>query len=748
MSGNPAMVRPPRLLQYPRRLKLVAMVTVLLFAAALIVAALVAWRQDSLVQSPREDTAWVAYKLDHDAVQLLNHLLISIRSPLSPAEQDALNLRFELLYSRITLLKEGDVNALLQRIDNAKELLSEIQQQLDLLDSMLAPHEVVAELPVTELVNELQVLSRLTERFVIAVNRYLAESDTEERAVLSKLYKLLISLLVGMCLAVVLVIGFLVREMRESATARREQEQLSQQLSITAQQAQAANQAKSDFLAMVSHEIRTPLNGVVGMSELLCEPTNPVQVEDYASTIHDSANQLLAMINEILDFSKIEAGHLTLTTSSTALKPMVESVASLFEPRAQAKGLRLKVIIDALVPAWVMLDASRFRQILINLVANAIKFTDRGEVTIQLSSTVEHLLLEVSDTGCGISAHQQTTLFEPFQQANASIARRYGGTGLGLAICKRLSEAMQGRIGLSSTPGQGSTFYCELPLVAASPMSTPLTAEPSRDFSGTSLLVVEDNAINRKVAVGLLSRLGGDVVCAESGQDALSMVQIHSFQLIFMDIQLPDMDGIVVTQQLRQKGGWLADVPIVAMTAGGRQDDRARCLTAGMDDYIIKPLSLLSLSHVLSRQLSGSSVTSPLSALKHAVSEDARLLNSATLSTLLSALEADSVAQLIRLYDQQMCDYAAQLATYLTNTHVLSSAQAQQVARLAHQLRGESLSVGAEQLAAQALYLERLVADPTSTPDQIDAAFSRLRHCIALTQAALEKWRRNGCSDQ
>ncbi|NYS59986.1 ATP-binding protein [Vreelandella salicampi] len=692
--------RSAKLLRYPRRLTVVTIVAVLLLASALVVATLAAWRQDHLTQSLREDISWVIYKLDRDTVQLLNQVLIATPTPLEPATQDHLNLHFELLYSRLKVLNEGEITSLLNQMPSARALLDRIEAQLDVLDPMFEPHEDMAQLPVLAIEDELQALAQLTERLIITTNKYLAESATEERAHLSQLYPLLLALIVGMSLAALLIILFLVREMRESTAARRDQEQLSRQLEITAKQAQSANEAKSDFLAMVSHEIRTPLNGVLGLSEMLCRPLPRPQLEDYARTIHDSATQLLEMINEILDFSKIEAGHLTLNPAPTELAALLDRVVALFEPRATAKGVALKTHIAADVPPWINIDATRLRQILLNLMANAVKFTDQGSVTVTIDTSYQRLLIRVVDSGCGISHAQQQHLFEPFQQADASVARRYGGTGLGLAICKRLGNAMQGQLGVESELGKGSTFWCELPLEPATPVDVTMPPAPQNGFSGLPLLLVEDNAVNRKVAVGMLQHLGANVCCAENAAQAKDQLEHGRVAAILMDIQLPDQDGLALTQALRQRGGWLAEVPIVAMTAGGIDGDRQRCLAADMDDYLTKPLSLDALSQMLQRQLGATEGASyPPTSEKNASTATAPLVDNRVLQQLEAAIGQDSVEQLIALFRQQAEMYLQKLGASLEDPA--------RVAHLAHQLRGEAASIGAQALAGAALNVER-----------------------------------------
>ncbi|MGM0520744.1 MAG: ATP-binding protein [Pseudomonadota bacterium] len=702
--------RSAKLLRYPRRVTVVTIVAVVLLASALVVATLAAWRQDHLTQSLREDISWVIYKLDRDTVQLLNQVLMATPTPLEAATQDHLNLHFELLYSRLKVLNEGEISTLLNQMPSARALLDRIEAQLGVLDPMFEPRENMAQLPVLAIEEELQALAQLTERLIITTNKYLAESATEERAHLSQLYPLLLALIVGMSLAALLIILFLVREMRESTAARRDQEQLSRQLEITAKQAQSANEAKSDFLAMVSHEIRTPLNGVLGLSEMLCRPLPRPQLEDYARTIHDSATQLLEMINEILDFSKIEAGHLTLNPAPTELATLLDRVVALFEPRAAAKGVALKTHIAADVPPWIHIDATRLRQILLNLMANAVKFTGQGSVAVTIDTSYQRLLISVVDSGCGISLAQQQHLFEPFQQADASVARRYGGTGLGLAICKRLCHAMQGELGVESELDKGSTFWCELPLKPATPVDATMPTAPKNDLSGLPLLLVEDNAVNRKVAVGMLQHLGANVHCAENAAEAREKVEHGRVAAILMDIQLPDQDGLALTQAFRKRGGWLAEVPIVAMTAGGMDGDCKRCLAAGMDDYLTKPLSLDALSQMLQRQLGASEVASyPPTSEKKAPAATAPLVDNRVLQQLEVTLGHDSVEQLIALFRQQAETYLQKLSISLEDPA--------RVAHLAHQLRGEAASIGAQALADAALNVERqAVADATLTP--------------------------------
>ncbi|CAM4001732.1 ATP-binding protein [Vreelandella rituensis] len=739
----------PQVLRYPRRLKGVAIIAVMLFAAALVVASLVAWRQDGLTRSLREDTAWVAYKLDRDTVQLLNHLLGTLPAPIEESQRQELSLRFELLYSRINLLTGGEISELLQSIPAGQQLIPQIQQALDALDPLIVPAASFETPHLRELEARIKALAQLTERFVIAINGHLAKAATQARNQLNVLYSLLLSLIMAMSLAALLVVIFLVREMRESTAARREQELLSHQLKVTAHQAQAASRAKSDFLAIVSHEVRTPLNGVIGMSELLLAPVKSENVRDYAYTIHESANQLLELINEILDFSKIEAGHLTLEAVPTQIKPLVESVAALFKPKAQAKGVALKVTFDTELPEWILMDAGRLRQILLNLIANAIKFTKHGSIQVSVFARAGDLYLSVSDTGCGLTSLQQARLFEPFQQADNSVTRRYGGTGLGLAICKRLVVAMQGQIDVESTPGQGSEFWLKLPLVKAEPQRLPDALIPAQQhFNGVTLLLVEDNPVNQKVAVGMLEHLGCKVICAGTGGEALSCVKNQQVALIFMDIQLPDMDGLEITRQLREQTGWLKEVPIVAMTAGGYDDDRARCLAAGMSGYITKPLSLTVLDELLSRQLEP-----PLSPTQRLCWHDpanlAPLLDTAILENLSAMLGVGGVVQLVELHHQHINYYLADLMA-LSETEITAGNHAaeapsnrvsplREIGRLAHQLRGESASLGGARLARQAKDVELLAQEENQF--QIDAALQQLFETAERTLAAMEAWR-------
>jgi TMAO reductase system sensor TorS len=478
--------------------------------------------------------------------------------------------------------------------------------------------------------------------------------------------------------------------------------------------AEAANRTKSQFLANMSHEIRTPMNGVLGMIELLLSTELTARQRHYAETVQRSGETLLDVINEILDFSKIEAGRLEIEAVEFDCRQAVSDVVALLSERASRKGLVLMHRTERNVPEAVIGDPSRVKQVLTNLVGNAIKFTERGEVRVSMSLVEREgdacvLRFEVKDTGIGISPDALAHIFDAFSQADGTMRRKYGGTGLGLTIAKQLARVMGGQIGVDSMPGRGSTFWFTVRVPAvrvarAESQAQAADAVPA-SFRGRVLLA-EDNPVNRELAVAMLEAVDLDVAVAVDGREAVEAVAQGGIDLVLMDCQMPEMDGFAATRAIRSAespGG--RRVPIVALTANAMEGDRERCLEGGMDDYLSKPFKAPQLYALLARWLPAGEPRPKAAepAPSPAVAAAAKTLEINAIAQIRAAGGTDAdrlLEKVLRLY----CDSVPQMLKSMQEAAGKGDCVALQ--RAAHALKSSSHNVGAVRFASLCRDLE------------------------------------------
>jgi len=669
-------------------------------------------RYEALQDGVRENALWSVYQLDREARRLNEEANIMLATGDSSSKAaKALSTRYDILYSRMSILKRANFDLRLSEDPQLGEIVKRIEPlvmfEAPWFDA-LTKGKAIDRDRLQAFADDIVPLVKNTEALLTQVNNKVSTDRAEARDALQMLQIKTGALTVALAASVGFLVFNLRRQLRSVRAAGLAFEGLVRELREAYSSAEAGNRAKSQFMATMGHEVRTPLNAILGTAELLELGDLPDKAKAGVQTIRRSGQTLLEILNEILDFAKMETGRIDVSLAPVNIVEVVTSAVEMMQDRAAENGDTLVADIgDAGAADWILTDATRVRQVVLNLLSNAVKFTSDGAVVLKMthgdSDGLPVIRLAVSDTGIGIDEAGQEKLFKPFSQVDATISRKYGGTGLGLTICKEIIDALGGTIGVASVTGVGSTFWFEIP---AQPVSeAPLVAVRQRDRGPDAsslprlrVLLVEDNLVNQQVAAGFLRHLHQDFTVASDGIEAVKALSEQDFDLVLMDMQMPNMDGIEATRHIRQMQAPACNVPIIAMTANASDDDRRLCVEAGMSDFQSKPLTLSQLAAVIAGHHPGEpSVPDCKPAAEVKVNDRQR--------ELIEVLGEDGLAELLDSFFSDAVSILSGLAV------ALRDGDPRTLDRMLHSLKGAAANVGLQEIAEHAQRLRDAPGD-------------------------------------
>jgi signal transduction histidine kinase/HPt (histidine-containing phosphotransfer) domain-containing protein len=740
----------------PRRIWLIAVVAGL--ALVLLAIGYVQWRQFKLLESAahfqNDALGWSFSQLESEQLRLRNELQLYVDAP-ARTDLDKVQLRYDIFVSRLSLVDHERAAGIMRDQAAYRPAIAQVRAFVKAADRYLGETPATPLTPAhgAELLGLLDALNVPLHDLSLGASHLLYQRATERNDAVRQQNELSIALTAFQCLLLLALAFIVLRQLRALTRRRRSLEALAENLHVARQDAEAASRSKSAFLANMSHEIRTPFHGLLGMMSLLQEGGLSPQQAVYLDTARESAQHLLTILNDILDISQLESGRLHVAPQTIDLPQLIAQVDALMRVQAQSKGLTLEVEVEPDVPRWVRADPTRVKQILFNLLSNALKFTSIGTIRLHVANAEGdppgRIDFSVADPGIGMDEATLARLFQRFMQGDQSPSRRASGTGLGLEISRDLARLMGGDILVRSAPGVGSTFTASLPLPSASPpaLAADAAVEP-RASPGRPLrvLVAEDHPVNRAYLEAVLDKLGHQAVFAADGDGAVRAVEDQppdaEFDIVLMDLHMPGMDGFAAARTIRAMPPPRGRVPIVALTADAFQASRHLAREAGMDGFLIKPAHLPQLREALARY--GGAAGAPAGSVPGvaAAADAGTLLDLATVEDVSEALSPAKFGELLASFFAGRKTVIAELRD-ATRPGLHADLRSR-----AHALKGASLSLGLRSVASHAARLQTLAqasdTPPATLSDQIDelerlfdATFDEcLRHALMPDSAA------------